>query len=275
MGIPSPAGQEAAIDEVIAAFAGNTEAAATAVAHHKQHQRRNATTRARTTNVSASTITLAAVSYYYKRAGQTKPAVKDVSLAVHTGEVLAICGPDGSGKTTMLELMGGLERPAAGDITIMGRSIARLTDNQLREMRRATIGFMVSANYVVPELSVYRNLEIPAMFAGLNELDRRVRIEEFSHAVGLFDKLEERSDRLTPLENQYLALARALINQPRVIIADEPTRQLDDTGAKALLQLFHSLQATYRLTIVLSTTSSAIAELADRWFRIEDGAIKQ
>lgn len=200
-------------------------------------------------------------------------AVNGVSLAVHEGEILVITGPSGSGKSSVLQLMGGLDRPDAGSVAVAGQDLAKLSDPQLSQFRNQTVGFVFQFFYLQPFLTLRRNLEVPGMFSRLAQTERTARITELAEAVGLSDRLEHLPRELSGGQMQRAAIARALLNHPKLLLADEPTGNLDRTNARAIIELFGQIREKYGTTVVIVTHDPEVAASADRVIKLEDGVI--
>lgn len=210
-------------------------------------------------------------SYKVKR--QTIPAVNGVSLEIKTGEFVALTGASGSGKSTLLQLIGGLDRPTSGSIIVNGVNIEKLHDGKLAGFRGKTVGFVFQFFYLQPFLRLERNIEVPGMFANLKQKDRQARVRQLAELVGLSDRLNHYPSELSGGQIQRAAIIRALLNQPKILLADEPTGNLDSTNSKAIIDLFFELQKQFGTTIVIATHDTEIAARADRIISLKDGAI--
>jgi ABC-type lipoprotein export system ATPase subunit len=213
------------------------------------------------------------VAKSYKIGKQTVQALNGVSLRVHEGEFVAITGVSGSGKSTLLQLLGGLDKPSSGSISVAGRELGRMHDRELSRFRGQTIGFVFQFFYLQPFLSLRRNLEVPGMFSRLKPAERRARVEELADMVGLKDRLGHLPSELSGGQVQRAAIARALLNKPRLLLADEPTGNLDSKNGAAIIQMFETIRRDLGTTIVLVTHDAAAAQRADRVIALKDGVV--
>lgn len=200
-------------------------------------------------------------------------ALDDISLDVYAGEFLAITGASGSGKSTLLQLIGGLDKPTSGAVIINNMTLGSLTDRELSEFRSKTIGFIFQFFYLQPFLRLGRNLEVPGMFARVKHEQRKKQVRELAETVGIADRLQHFPKELSGGQIQRAAIVRALLNNPRVILADEPTGNLDSASSAAIITLFEKIRREFGTTIVIATHDAAIARQADRVIRLQDGAI--
>ena len=201
-------------------------------------------------------------------------AVKDVNLQVGDGVFAAIIGKSGSGKSTLLSMLGALDRPTSGSIEVGNREITHMSDRQLIAYRRQTIGFVFQNYNLVPNLTALENVMLPMEFAGLSKSDRRVRADELLDRVGFTDDMKFRKpNRLSGGEQQRVAIARALANKPNLILADEPTGNLDTQTGELIFEFFHELTRTDKTTIITVTHDLSIAGNTDVTFRLQDGQL--
>lgn len=212
------------------------------------------------------------VKRYPLRAGSVE-ALRGVSLSVAKGEFLAIMGTSGSGKTTMLHLLGGLDRPTSGEVIIDGVNISHLDDERATLTRRAKTGFVFQFFNLIPLLNVAENVALPFLIAGESLADHRDRVDELLELVGLADKAGHRPDQLSAGEQQRVALARALAPSPAILLADEPTGNLDYTTGSEILDLLWDSCERLGQTIVLVTHDARAAAHADRVLVVRDGEI--
>jgi ABC-type lipoprotein export system ATPase subunit len=199
-------------------------------------------------------------------------ALDAVELDVAAGETLAVMGPSGCGKSTLLHLLGGLERPSAGEVWLAGGRIDELSEKALARMRRRAIGFVFQAFHLMDELTAAENVELPALLAGRSPRQARRRAAELLEQVGLADRAEHLPSALSGGQRQRVAIARALSNQPLIVLADEPTGNLDSAATLDVLRLLDSLRAAGQ-TLVIVTHDERIAATADRLISMRDGAL--
>jgi ABC-type lipoprotein export system ATPase subunit len=199
-------------------------------------------------------------------------ALDGVELEVTMGETLAVMGPSGCGKSTLLHLLGGLERPSAGEVWLAGRRIDQLSEKALARLRRQAIGFVFQAFHLMEELTAAENVELPALLAGRSPGAARRRAAELLDQVGLTDRAAHLPAALSGGERQRVAIARALSNQPLVVLADEPTGNLDSAATLDVLRLLDRLRAAGQ-TLLIVTHDARIAATADRLISMRDGAL--
>ena len=200
-------------------------------------------------------------------------AVDDVSFSVEKGEFVAIVGTSGSGKSTLLNMIGGLDVPTSGKVIVDGRELSTLKDEQLTIFRRRKIGFIFQNYNLVPVLNVYENIVLPVELDG-NKVDKTF-MNEVVQMLGLEDKLNNMPNNLSGGQQQRVAIARALVSKPSIVLADEPTGNLDSKTSADVLGLLKTTSQKFHQTLVMITHNSEIAQLADRIIRIEDGKIVQ
>jgi ABC-type lipoprotein export system ATPase subunit len=199
-------------------------------------------------------------------------ALDGAELEVASGETLAVMGPSGCGKSTLLHLLGGLERPSAGEVWLAGRRIDRLTEKALARLRRQAIGFVFQAFHLMDELTALENVELPALLAGRSPGAARRRAAELLERVGLTDRAQHLPSALSGGQRQRVAIARALSNEPLVVLADEPTGNLDSAATLDVLRLLDSLRAAGQ-TLLIVTHDERIAATADRLISMRDGGL--
>jgi len=202
------------------------------------------------------------------------PALRGITFNVNQGEFLAIFGPSGSGKSTLLHLMGGLDRPDEGEILIDGSNLQDLHDNELAELRLRKIGFVFQFFNLLPRLTALRNVELPLTVAGLPEKEALEKAEEMLKLMGLEARVDHRPSELSGGEQQRVAMARALINDPKIVLADEPTGNLDTKTGWELVELMRKLNKEKGQTFVMITHDPHIAETADHMIHLRDGLIE-
>jgi putative ABC transport system ATP-binding protein len=198
-------------------------------------------------------------------------AVDEVDLDVAPGETVAVMGPSGCGKSTLLHLLGGLDRPSGGEVSLAGRRIDQIGEKALARMRRTAVGFVFQAFHLMEELTAVENVELPALLAGRSPRAARRRAAELLVRVGLADRASFLPSALSGGQRQRVAIARALSNEPLVVLADEPTGNLDSAATLDVLRLFESLHSAGQ-TLVIVTHDARIAATADRLISMRDGA---
>lgn len=213
------------------------------------------------------------ISKTYKVGKASVAALKHVSLDIYKGEFVAITGTSGSGKSTLLQLIGGLDKPNEGTISISGQNLAKLSDAKLSTFRNRTIGFIFQFFYLQPFLNLQTNIEVPAMFARTKRKTRSARSEKLAMGVGLSDRIKHLPRELSGGQMQRAAIARALQNNPSILLADEPTGNLDRTNALAIFKLFRQICDKQGTTIIVVTHDLSLAGAADRIIDMSDGAI--
>ncbi len=211
--------------------------------------------------------------YRLGRGSEAVHAVRGVSLEVKSGDYLAIVGPSGSGKSSLLNLLGAIDTPDEGELTIAGRRIERLSDRELTDFRLRNIGFVFQRFYLLPMLTARENVEFPMAEAGVSRADRRSRASELLRYVGLERREHHRPTQLSGGEQQRVAIARALANRPALLLADEPTGELDARTGEEIIELFGRLNAD-GTTLVVVTHDEGLASAARRVVHMKDGAIQ-
>ncbi len=214
------------------------------------------------------------LSKVYGSAASPVHALRGVSLDAAQGEKIALLGKSGSGKSTLLNLLGGLDRPTAGSIVVGGRDLARLSSNQLARHRLATVGMIFQSFNLVPGRTALDNVELPMVFAGRPRAERRRAAREALEAVELGERLFHRPAELSGGEHQRVAIARALVNRPAIVLADEPTGNLDSATAAAVIDVLMSYVRRHGTTLILVTHDEELAaRSADRIVRLRDGQV--
>jgi putative ABC transport system ATP-binding protein len=214
------------------------------------------------------------VTKVYRIGDQEIPALDGVNLKIEEGEFVAIMGPSGSGKSTLMHLLGCLDTPTGGRMTICGRDLSRAGSDDLARTRNREIGFVFQAFNLLSKLDVVGNVELPLLYSGLPAAERRRRAIAVAESVGLGDRLRNRPTQLSGGQCQRVAIARALVNNPRILFGDEPTGNLDSHTGSVVLDMFRSLHASGR-TVVLVTHDSGVASTAKRIIEIRDGRISR
>ncbi len=210
---------------------------------------------------------------YYGAEPNITKALDGVSLSIEQGEFVAIVGTSGSGKSTLLNMMGGLDVPTSGSVKVKDRELAKLDDEQLTIFRRRNIGFIFQNYNLVPVLNVYENIVLPVALDG-DAVDKKF-MDEVVRMLTLGDKLNNMPNNLSGGQQQRVAIARALVSKPAIVLADEPTGNLDSRTSSDVLGLLKVTSDTFHQTVVMITHNNEIAQLADRIVRIEDGKIVQ
>ena len=214
--------------------------------------------------------------YKYYGAGETTvKAVDGVSFDIERGEFTAIIGPSGSGKTTLLHLIGGLDTPDQGEIKLSDQKIAAMRGNQLSDFRRDHIGFIFQAYNLIPVLTASENIEYIMLLQGIEKKERKKRVEQILEIVGLEGLGDRRPAKLSGGQQQRVAVARAMVSKPDIILADEPTANLDSKTGMKLLEVMRDLNKQFKMTFVFSTHDEKIMDLATRLIHLRDGIIEK
>lgn len=199
--------------------------------------------------------------------------IKDISLEVKEGDFISIVGASGSGKSTLMNMIGVLDRPTSGEYILDGISVAKMTDNDMSDVRNKKIGFVFQTFNLIPRSSALKNVELPMLYAGLEGRKRSQRAKEFLELVGMGDRMSHLPNELSGGQKQRVAIARALANNPAIILADEPTGALDSSTGRMVMDLFHKVHREDGKTIVLITHNNELAQETDRVVTIRDGSI--
>lgn len=213
--------------------------------------------------------------YAYEEAGQLHDVLRDVSLSLQAGERVALLGSSGSGKSTLLNLLGGIDTPNHGAILITDKTITRLKEPELTLFRRRNIGFIYQQFNLIPTLTTAENILLPLELLGLSTSEQQQRLVQWLAAIGLAERGQSFPDQLSGGEQQRVAIARALIHQPALVLADEPTGNLDAQTGQRVLNLLFDLAREYEQTLLVVTHSKAVADKADRILILEQGMLHE
>ena len=220
----------------------------------------------------AKMIALHEVKKTYQMGDTAVHALDGVSLGIGRGEFVAITGPSGSGKSTLMNILGCLDRPSSGSYRLDGSEVADLNDDQLATTRNRKIGFVFQSFNLLPRISAQKNIELPLVYAGISDDERRARAENVLRGVGLLERKDHRPNELSGGQRQRVAIARALVTDPAILIADEPTGNLDSKSSNEIMEIFCGLHQQER-TIIMVTHEADIAAYAQRVIHVRDGRI--
>jgi putative ABC transport system ATP-binding protein len=209
----------------------------------------------------------------YTRGGQVVPVLSDITLDIHAGDFTALMGPSGSGKTTLLNLIAGIDKPDSGVLRVGGVDIAALGEGELADWRAANVGFIFQFYNLMPVLTAYENVELPLMLTGLSRAERRERVELTLSVVGLADRMEHYPNELSGGQQQRVAIARAVVADPTLIVADEPTGDLDRVSAADILAMLQRLNRELGKTIIMVTHDATAAKAAKLLVHLEKGEL--
>jgi len=209
----------------------------------------------------------------YKIGGTEIYALRDVNLRIKEGEMVGILGPSGSGKSTLVHIIGCMDKPTKGEVYLFGKNILKLNDRELAELRKKYIGFVFQMFYLFPNMTALENVELPMIFAGIPKKKRIEKAKELLKTVDLLEKANSLPSQLSGGEQQRVAIARALANDPKIILADEPTGNLDIKSSEIVINLFKKLNKEYGKTIIIVTHDIKVAESVDRIIVIKKGSI--
>ena len=223
-------------------------------------------------DIKKTTISLKDIRKIYKMGGDDLVILKGISIDIHEGEFAALMGPSGSGKSTMMNILGCLDRPTTGSYKLDGQEVAHLSDDELAVVRNKKIGFVFQNFNLLPRISSVENVALPLVYAGVGRKERMERAMQCLQAVGLADRADHLSSELSGGQRQRVAIARALVNEPSIIMADEPTGNLDTKSTKDVMEIFQAMNDEGR-TIILVTHEPEIAACANRQLLVRDGMI--
>jgi len=219
-------------------------------------------------------INLDRISRVFQVGGQPVHALREITLAVEPGEYVSLMGPSGSGKSTLLNIVGLLDRASSGVYRLDGKDVTSLSDEEQAHVRREKIGFVFQFFHLVPRLSAAENIELPMALAGIPASERQARARELLDAYGLGERADHRPDQLSGGQRQRVAIARATVMRPSILLADEPTGNLDRASGKEVVQLLESLHEN-RVTLLVVTHDPELGRRAHRQLRLMDGAIAE
>jgi ABC-type lipoprotein export system ATPase subunit len=211
----------------------------------------------------------------YKVGTREVPALRGISIAIEPGQFVAVKGRSGSGKTTLLNCLGGLDRPTSGNVHVFGRDLGQLSDEQLTRWRRQQVGFVFQSFGLLPTLSAYENVELMLRIAGVNRKERRDQVMSCLDLVGLTQWVSHRPFEMSGGQQQRVAIARALANNPELILADEPTGELDSSTAREILSLFRRVVVEQHITFLMVSHDPLVDEYVDGILQLKDGQIIQ
>jgi putative ABC transport system ATP-binding protein len=218
-------------------------------------------------------VRLEGVTKTYRSGSVEVEALKGISLEIAPHRFTTVIGPSGSGKTTLLNLIGCIDQPTAGTVEIANQDTARLSDNEISDFRARTVGFVFQSFNLVPVLSAFENVEYPLLMVGMKPADRRERVLRMLDAVGLAGQARQRPNELSGGQKQRVAIARALVKGPRIVLADEPTANLDTATGAAIIELMRRVQAESQTTFIFSTHDPQLMSHAEETFTIRDGVL--
>jgi ABC-type lipoprotein export system ATPase subunit len=214
------------------------------------------------------------VTRHYKMGASIIRAVDGVTLAVESGEFVALLGSSGSGKSTLLNLIAGLDRPTGGSINVLGRDLAKMNSEQLARYRRETVGMIFQSFNLIPTMKLEENVELPLRFAEVDRAERATRVRHALEHVGLLKRIGHRPPELSGGEQQRVAIARALVNRPSLLLADEPTGNLDSRTGQEIMTLIRDLNKSLGMTVIMVTHERALADqYAQRSVHLADGKV--
>jgi putative ABC transport system ATP-binding protein len=220
-------------------------------------------------------LTVTQVNHSYGTGKIKVPVLFDINLHINQGEFVALCGSSGSGKSTLLNLLAGLTKPDEGSVMVSGEEISRYSENELCLFRRKSMGFIFQSYNLLPNLTALENVELPLIFAGESVRKRRERATEILERVGLTGRLDHKPNELSGGQQQRVSIARALVNQPGIILADEPTGNLDSKTEQEILNLMRQMNKENGTTFIIVTHEQEVAEQSDRVIYLQDGRVVQ
>ncbi|GJQ32637.1 MAG: ABC transporter ATP-binding protein [Ignavibacteriaceae bacterium] len=221
----------------------------------------------------ASIIEIRNLNKSYWRNNLEIPVLNNLDLSVEAGDFLALMGPSGSGKTTLLNMIAGIDRPSDGSIMVSGEDVAKMSESNLAKWRSANIGFVFQFYNLIPVLTAFENVELPLLLTKLSKAERKKHVETALTIVGLADRMHHSPKQLSGGQEQRVAIARAIVTDPQIIVADEPTGDLDKNSAAEILNLMDKLNSEFKKTIVMVTHDPHAAEKARRILHLEKGEL--
>ena len=221
----------------------------------------------------APLVSITHLSKSYRRGEQVVPVLRDITLEIPRGDFIALMGPSGSGKSTLLNLIAGIDKPDAGELLVGGEDITRLTETELADWRAANVGFVFQFYNLMPVLSAFENVELPLLLTSMSKRERRVRVETALALVSLADRMSHYPNELSGGQQQRVAIARALISDPTLIVADEPTGDLDRKSAEEILGLLRRLNTEMGKTIIMVSHDAHAVESARHVTHLEKGEL--
>jgi len=224
-------------------------------------------------STGAAVVRLQAIAKIYRSGAVDVPALKGISLEIPSHRFTVLIGASGSGKTTLLNLIGCIDAPTSGTVEVCGEAIAQLDDDAVSDFRARNIGFIFQNFSLVPVLSAYENVEYPLLLVGMAEAERRARTLAMLDAVGLSAQAQQRPNELSGGQRQRVAIARALVKDPQIVLADEPTANLDSATGASIIELMRRVQAQSRTTFIFATHDPQLMSHADETYAIRDGQL--
>ncbi len=220
-------------------------------------------------------LSLKDVKKQYNTSGTNFYALNGVNLEIKKGEFLSIMGPSGSGKSTLLHMLGCLDNPTSGEVTLDSISTSDLKEDELAQLRNSKIGFVFQAFNLSPTMDVFKNVELPLIVRELDKLERSKKVLKYLKIVGLLHRQHNSPSQLSGGEKQRVAIARALVNDPQILLADEPTGNLDSKSGKDVMDFISSLWRTYGITVIIVTHEPVVASYSQRVIHIRDGKVEK
>ena len=209
----------------------------------------------------------------YEMGDEILHPVDNLTFGIDEGKFVSIIGPSGSGKSTLLHIIGGLDKLDSGEISVKDKDLNKLKDNDLAKFRNKTIGFIFQSFNLQPHLNAFENVEYPLVISGMKKSERKLKVDEALDIVGLSDRKFHKPNQLSGGQQQRVSIARAIVNEPEIILADEPTGNLDTNSGKIIVDLLHKLNRESKITVIVVTHDNRIAEQSDEILRIQDGKL--